>query len=243
MSARLLLATTARVLGQVRHDHRTLALLVLLPCVLIGLIAWMFDGTPVLDRFGPVLLGLFPMVVMFLVTSVTMLRERLGGTLERLMTTPVGKGDLVGGYALAFGLLATVQALVLVAFAVGVCGMDVAGPLPLLVVVGVLDAVLGTALGLAASALARTEFQAVQLMPAVLFPQVILCGVVMPREQLPGVLEAISTVLPLTYAVEAMQTLARGTELGTVGRDVAVLAAFILAAVAVASATLPRRTP
>ncbi len=243
MSPTLLVATAGRVLRQVRHDHRTLALLVLLPCVLIGLIAWMFDGTPVLDTVGPVLLGLFPMVVMFLVTSVTMLRERQGGTLERLMTTPVGKGDVVGGYALAFGLLATVQAVVLVAFAVGVCGMDVAGPLPLLVVVAVLDAVLGTALGLVASALARTEFQAVQLMPAVLFPQVILCGVVMPRDQLPDVLEAISTVLPLTYAVEAMQTLAGDADLGTVGRDVAILVGFILAAVAVAAATLPRRTP
>lgn len=243
MSPTLLLATAGRVLRQVRHDHRTLALLVLLPCVLIGLLAWMFDGTPVLDTVGPVLLGLFPMVVMFLVTSVTMLRERQGGTLERLMTTPVGKGDVVGGYALAFGLLATVQAVVLVAFAVGVCGMDVAGPLPLLVVVAVLDAVLGTALGLVASALARTEFQAVQLMPAVLFPQVILCGVVLPRDQLPDVLEVISAVLPLTYAVEAMQTLASGADLTTVGRDVGLLVAFILAAVGVASATLPRRTP
>jgi ABC-2 type transport system permease protein len=243
VSARLLTATAARVLRQVRHDHRTLALLVLLPCLLIGLIAWMFDGTPVLDTVGPVLLGLFPMVVMFLVTSVTMLRERMGGTLERLMTTPVGRGDLVGGYALAFGLVATVQAVVLVAFAVGVCGMDVAGPLPLLVVVAVLDAVLGTALGLVASALARTEFQAVQLMPAVLFPQVILGGVVMPRDRLPDVLEAISTVLPLTYAIEAMQTLAVGADLGTVWWDVGVLLAFILAAVAVAAGTLPRRTP
>lgn len=242
MTPRLLLATAGRVLRQVRHDHRTLALLVGLPCVLLGLIAWMFDGTPVLDTVGPILLGLFPMIVMFLVTSVTMLREREGGTLERLMTTPLGKADLIGGYALAFGLLATVQAVVLVAFAVGVCGMDVVGPLWAVVLVGVLDAVLGTALGLAASALARSEFQAVQLMPAVLFPQIILCGVVLPRDQLPTVLEAVSRVLPLTYAVDAMQTLARQTALAPVRDDVGVITAFIVGAVAVGAATLRRRT-
>ncbi|WP_298455656.1 ABC transporter permease [uncultured Cellulomonas sp.] len=242
MSPRLTLVTAGRVLRQVRHDRRTIALLVLLPCLLLGLIAWMFDGTGVLDSFGPVLLGLFPMLVMFLITSVTMLRERQSGTLERLMTTPVGRGDLVGGYALAFGVLAALQAVVLVAFAVGVCGMDVTGPLAAVLLVAVLDAVLGTALGLAASALAHTEFQAVQLMPAVLLPQIIVCGAVMPRDQLPGVLEALSVVLPLTYAVEAMQSLARESALGTVWRDVAVIAGFIAAAVVVGATTLRRRT-
>ena len=237
------LATAARVLRQVRHDPRTIALIMLLPCVLLGLVAWMFNGSPVLDVVGPTLLGIFPLVVMFIITSVTMLRERLSGTLERLMTMPLRRGDVVVGYAFAFGLVAAVQAVVLVAFAVGVCGMSIAGPLWALILVGVLDAVLGTALGLAASALARTEFQAVQMMPAMILPQLVVCGLVMPRDQMPSVLEAASVVLPLTYGVDAMQTLAANTDVTAIWGDVVVIVGFIVLAVVVGATTLRRRTP
>ena len=243
MTVGLTAATARRVLTQLRHDKRTIALVVLLPCVLIGLIAWMFNGTPVLDQFGPLLVGLFPMIVMFLVTSVATLRERTSGTLERLMTLPIGRGDVVVGYALAFAVLASVQALVIVGFAVGVCGMDVAGPFGLVVLVAVLDAVLGCALGLGASALAKTEFQAVQLMPLVLFPQLITCGLLMPRDEMPTLLEWISRVLPLTYALDAMQQLAAGGTWTDVRGDVAVIAGFIVGALVVGAATLRRRTP
>lgn len=239
---RLTLATAGRVLRQIRHDPRTIALLVVLPCVLLGLIAWMFDGTPVLDQFGPILVGLFPMIIMFLVTSVTTLRERQSGTLERLMTMPIGKGDFVGGYALAFALLATVQALVVVAFAVWVCGMDVSGPVWVVVLVAVLDAILGSCLGLAASALARSEFQAVQLMPVILFPQLITCGLLMPRDEMPAVLEAISRVLPLTYGVSALQDVAAGGTFADVSGAVAVIVAFIVGAIVLGTLTLRRRT-
>lgn len=243
MSARLTLATAGRVLSQLRHDHRTLAIMVVLPCVLLWLIAWMFEGTPVLDEFGPLLLGLFPMIVMFLVTSVATLRERTTGTLERLMATPIGRGDVVTGYALAFGLAAVVQALVLTGVAVGLLGMDVAGPVWVVGLVAVLNAVLGSTLGLAASALARTEFQAVQLMPAIVFPQIIACGIVMPRDEMPAALEAVSRVLPLTYGVDALQVLAAGGGLEDVRGDVLVITGFILAAVLVGATTLRRRTP
>ncbi|MFS0700191.1 ABC transporter permease [Cellulomonas sp. 179-A 4D5 NHS] len=243
MTARLTLATAARVLSQLRHDHRTLGIMLALPCLLLGLVAWIYDGTPVLDQFGPLLLGLFPMIVMFLVTSVATLRERTTGTLERLMATPIGRGDVVAGYALAFGLAAVVQALVLTGVAVGLLGMDVAGPVWAVGLVAVLNAVLGSTLGLAASALARTEFQAVQLMPAIVFPQIIVCGILLPRDQLPAVLEAVSRVLPLTYGVDALQVLAAGGGLADVRGDVLVLTGFILAAVVVGATTLRRRTP
>ncbi|WP_258725981.1 ABC transporter permease [Cellulomonas sp. NS3] len=243
MSARLTHATAARVLSQLRHDHRTLAVMLALPCVLLGLVAWIFDGTPVLDRFGPLLLGLFPMIVMFLVTSVATLRERTTGTLERLMATPIGRGDVVAGYALAFGLAAVVQALVLTGVAVGLLGMDVAGPVWVVGLVAVLNAVLGSTLGLAASVLARTEFQAVQLMPAIVFPQILTCGILLPRDQMPALLEAVSRVLPLTYGVDALQVLAAGGGLVDVRGDVLVLTGFILAAVLVGATTLRRRTP
>jgi ABC-2 type transport system permease protein len=236
-------ATAARVLRQVRHDRRTIVLIIGLPCLLLGLIAWMFAGTPVLDQLGPTLLGIFPLILMFLVTSVTMLRERLSGTLERLMTMPVGRADVVGGYALAFGLVAAVQAVVLVFFTVGLLGMKVAGPLWAVVLVAVLDAVLGTALGLAASALARTEFQAVQMMPAIIFPQLIVGGLILPLDKMPRLLEVISAVLPLTYGVEVMQKLATDADVAAIWPDVAVIVGFTVAAVVVGATTLRRRTP
>lgn len=244
MSVRLTIATARRVLLQVRADPRTLGLLIVVPCVLIGLLAWIFNGTKVFDSIGAPLLGVFPFVVMFLVTSVTTLRERTSGTLERLLSTPLGKGDLLGGYAVAFGALAVVQALVATGFAIWVCGLDVAGPRWLLVVVAVVDAVLGTATGLFVSAFARTEFQAVQFMPAFVLPQFLLCGLLVPRDMLPRALELVSDVLPLSYAVDAMRTLTTQVDAaGEVGRDVAIVAAFAVAAIALGSLTLRRRTP
>lgn len=243
MTATLTFATARRVMSQLRHDPRTIGLLVVVPCVLLGLVAWMFHETPqVIDNFGPVLVGFFPLLVMFIVTSVATLRERTVGTLERLMTMPIGKGDFVVGYALAFAVIALLQATVVVAWAIWVCGMDVAGPLWLLFLVAVLNAVLGCALGLAASALARTEFQAVQLMPAFLLPQILLCGVVMPRAAMPDVLEWISRALPLTYAVDAMQKVAAGGAWSEVQGSVGVLVLFIVGAIALGTTTLRRRT-
>ncbi|MCL1871179.1 MAG: ABC transporter permease [Promicromonosporaceae bacterium] len=237
----LTLATARRVLAQLRHDHRTVALILILPCALLGLVAWMFHGTPVLDQFGPVLVGFFPLFVMFLVTSVATQRERSSGTLERLMTTPLRKGDLVAGYALAFGGLAVVQAFVVVGFALAV-GMDVKGSLGLVVAVALLDAVLGCTLGLAASAVARTEFQAVQMMPLVIIPQLITCGVLMPRDQMPQVLEWISRVMPLTYAVESLQQLAGGAGWADVRGAIGVIVLWIVGAAVLGVATLRRRT-
>lgn len=243
MSARLTLATARRVLMQIRADPRTIGLLMVVPCVLIGLLAWMYNGTRVFDNIGAPLLGVFPFVVMFLVTSVTTLRERSSGTLERLLSTPLGKGDFLAGYALAFGALAILQALVATGFAVWVCGLDVAGPRGLLVVVAVVDAVLGTALGLFVSAFARTEFQAVQFMPAFVLPQFLLCGLLVPRDAMPRALELISDVLPLSYAVDAMRTLTTKVDAaGDVTVDVAIVAAFAVAAIALGSLTLRRRT-
>lgn len=244
MNARLTLATATRILRQLRADHRTIAMMLVVPCVLVGLLAWIFDGTPVFDRIGAALLGVFPFVVMFIVTSVATLRERTSGTLERLLTTPLGKGDFMLGYAIAFGVMAVVQALVATAFAVWVCDLDVAGPLWLLVVVAVCDALLGTALGLLVSGFASTEFQAVQFMPALVLPQFLLCGLLVPRESLPSVLSTLSDVLPLSYAVDAMRTIASVRDpLGEVSGDLAVIVGAIVLSLALGSLTLRRRTP
>ena len=186
---------------------------------------------------------MFPFIVMFLVTSVTTLRERGSGTLERLLTMPMGRLDFLLGYALAFGLLAAVQAALAVGVSVGLLGLDVNGPVWLLGVVAVVDAVLGTALGLLVSAFATTEFQAVQFMPAFVLPQILLCGLFVPRAAMPSVLEAISNVLPLSYAVDAMQELVGTADDAAVWRDVLVVALFALMALGLGAATLRRRTP
>jgi len=243
MNPRLTLATADRVLRQIRHDPRTIALLIIVPCVLMGLLAWVYDNTAVFDQIGAPLLGVFPFVVMFLVTSVATLRERQGGTLERLLTMPLGKGDLIGGYALAFGLLAMVQALVASAFAVWVLGLDIAGSVWLLVVVATVDALLGTALGLLVSAFARSEFQAVQFMPAFVLPQFLLCGLLVPRDQLPTALHAISAVLPLSYAVDALTALTTDAEVSaSLWADLGVVAGCTVLALGLGAATLRRRT-
>ncbi len=244
MSASLTVATAARVLHQLRRDHRTLALLVVAPCVLMGLLAWIYGNTPMFDRIGAPLLGLFPFLVMFLVTSIATLRERRSGTLERLLAMPLGKGDLLGGYALAFGLVAAVQALIVGSFAIFVLGLNVAGSAALLLVVAVADCLLGTALGLFLSAFAATEFQAVQFVPAFVLPQFLLCGLLVPRDQLPTALRYISDVLPLSYAVDAMRTITvdpNGT--AEVLGDVGIVLAFVVVLIAAGAATLRRRTP
>jgi ABC-2 type transport system permease protein len=242
MSVHRTLATAARVLRQLRHDPRTLVLLMGLPCLLLWLIAWMFEGTPVLNQFGPLLLGVFPMIVMFLVTSVATLRERKSGTLERLMASPLGKVDFVVGYGLAFGLVAIVQATVVTTFAVGVLGMHMPGPLWSIILVAALVALVGTSLGLVASAFAGSEFQAVQMMPAVVFPQLILCGLIIPRDQMPAALEAISRVMPLTYGVQAMKDLSITGDPAQIWSEVALLVGFIVGAIVLGSLTLRRRT-
>ena len=245
MNARITFAVAGRVLTQVRRDHRTLAMLLVVPCVLISLLWWMFDDLPgdMFDRFGPALLAMFPFIVMFLVTSVTTLRERSSGTLERLLTMPMGKLDFLLGYALAFGLLAAVQSALAVAVSVGLLGLDVNGPVWLLGLVAVVDAVLGTALGLLVSAFAATEFQAVQFMPAFVLPQILLCGLFVPREAMPGALEVVSDLLPLSYAVDAMQELVGRADQGEVWRSVGVVAGFAVASLGLGAATLRRRTP
>jgi ABC-2 type transport system permease protein len=245
MTPRILFAVARRVLTQLRRDHRTAAMLLVLPCVLMTLLWWMFRDLPgdLFDRFGPALLALFPFIVMFLVTSVTTLRERSSGTLERLLAMPMGKLDFLGGYAVAFGAVAAVQAALAVTLSAGPLGLEVQGPVLLLAVVAVADAVLGTALGLLVSAFARTEFQAVQFMPLFVIPQILLCGLFVPRTSLPDVLHGVSDVLPLSYATDAMQSLVGTAATAEVWRDLGVVVAFALAALALGAATLRRRTP
>lgn len=244
MSPRATLATTLRVLTQLRRDPRTIGLIVLVPALLVTLLRYLFDAQPqVFDRVGSTMLGIFPFITMFVVTSVTMLRERVTGTLERLMTMPIAKLDILLGYALAFAMVAIVQSTVVSLIAFDLLDLHVAGSHVAVIALAVGNATLGMALGLFASAFARTEFQAVQFMPAIVFPQVLLSGLFVPRADMARWLQLVSDVLPLTYAYDALARVTLGLGLG--GRfafDVGVTIGATLLALALGAATLRRRT-
>lgn len=242
MSVRITSATALRVLRQLRRDPRTIAMLLVVPPLLLTILKYAFEHQPrSFQRVGGPLVGLFPFITMFLVTSITMLRERTTGTLERLMTMPLAKLDLLLGYGIAFAAVATIQALITAAVAFGALGLHVAGSTLLVIALAIGNAILGMALGLFISAFARTEFQAVQFMPAIVLPQFILCGLFVARAQMARPLEAISDALPLTYGFDALQ---RATVHGTLGArgalDIAVIAAATLLALALGAATLRR---
>jgi ABC-2 type transport system permease protein len=244
MSARATLATAERVLWQIRRDPRTVALIVVVPCLLLLLLRYVFDSQPqTFQHIGAPLCGLFPFILMFLVTSITMLRERTTGTLERLMTMPLAKLDLLAGYGIAFGLTAAVQAAVVCALGFLALGLHAAHGAWLIVLLAIGNAVLGMALGLFVSAFARTEFQAVQFMPAIVFPQLLLCGLFVARDAMAPVLHSISWALPLTYAYDALQRATAPAALsGAVLRDGVVIVAITLACLAMGALTLRRRT-
>jgi ABC-2 type transport system permease protein len=244
MSPRITLLTAGRILRQLSHDRRTIALLLVAPVLLMTLLRYLFDDRPAMfDRIGLVMLGVFPFIIMFLVTSVAMLRERTTGTLERLLTTPLGKLDLLLGYGIAFALAAAVQAGVVSAVAYGLLGLDTAGSTGLVVLLAIGNAVLGMAIGLLVSAFARTEFQAVQFMPLIVLPQALLCGLFVARDSMVGWLRAVSDALPLTYSVQALTEVgAHPDPTALMWRDFGIIIGCTVLALVLGAATLRRRT-
>lgn len=251
MNVGIYASSTGRILRQLRGDHRTVAMILLVPTLLMVLLYFLYVNVPptpgqppLFDRIAITMLGILPFVVMFLITSIAMQRERGSGTLERLLTTPMSKLDLLGGYGTAFSLAAAAQAGLACLVTFGLLGLTIAGSVGWVVLIAVVDAVLGVSLGLLCSAFARTEFQAVQFMPVVVIPQLFLCGLLVPRDQLPQWLEWISNVMPLSYAVDALQQVAAHPgATALMWRDLAVVAGFAVVALCLAAATLRRRTP
>lgn len=235
-------AVTRRVLQQLSHDPRTIAMIFIVPCALLGLLWWIFsDQTKIFDSIAPSLMAIFPLTIMFLITSIATLRERTSGTLERVLAMPIGKLDFILGYAFAFGLLAIIQALLTSFVALNWLNLQIVGPTWFLVVVGLLDALLGMSLGLLVSAFAKNEFQAVQFMPIVIIPQLLVCGLLQPVDKMPDALQVIAHALPMTYAVEALQNVTRETTLSSDSwRDLIVVAASVTLAVLLGALTLRR---
>jgi ABC-2 type transport system permease protein len=233
-------STARRVLRQLRHDHRTIALIFFVPSVLISILYFVFDGQkPVFNAIAPLLLAVIPFTIMFIITSVAVLRERTSGTLVRVLTSPATKADVLLGYALAFALLAFVQALITSLVAIGLLGVDVAGPTLLLLVVAVLAGVLGMSYGLLFSAFAKSEFQAVQFMPAFVLPQFLTCGLFVPREHMARLLQYFSDIMPLTYVVKTAQELGLHTSVtGTFLVSLTTIIGFIVLALSLGALTL-----
>lgn len=244
MSPRVTLATATRVGAQLRRDRRTLAMIFVIPSVLLALVKWLLDNDPAaFQRIGPPTIGLFPLIIMFVVTSIAMLRERTTGTLERLMAMPVAKLDLLLGYGLAFAGLAAAQAIVTAAVGFGLLGIETDGPGWAVVLLAIANAVLGMALGLFLSAFARTEFQAVQFMPAFILPQLLVAGLFVPRESMPKALQGVADALPFTYAYDGLVKVALDEIGGRFWLDVGVVLGCIALALALGALTLRRRTP
>ena len=190
-------------------------------------------GTPTDDpvtTFAPAIVAFFAYFFVYILTGVSFLRERTGGTLERLMATPVTRGEVVLGYTLGFGLFATIQVAVLMLWALGSLHIGALGPLPafsiglgiaangspiLAFVVVVLLAVGAVSLGIFLSTFARTELQIIQFIPIVLAPQFLLSGVLFPVSSLPSILRPLVAIMPLNYAVDGLrQVFIRGADLG-----------------------------
>lgn len=244
------LATVGRIVHQLRSDPRTIALILVMPLLLITLLYYVFADVPtppgqpgVFDQLGPKMLVVLPLSLMFIVTSVTMLRERTSGTLERLLTTPLSRWNLLASYGTVFGFLGVLQASLLALVILGPMGVEIDGSPSMLLLPALLSALVGVAFGLLASAFARTEFQAAQFMPVFVAPQLFLCGLLVPKDDMPDVLGAIADWLPMTWAVDAVEDIVAGTELATATwLQLGLLAAVVLLILLVAATSMPRRT-
>jgi ABC-2 type transport system permease protein len=211
-----------------------------------------------LDVLAPVFLGLFAYFFVFILTGISFLRERVGGTLERLLATPVRRGEIVLGYSIGFTLFATLQVLVLTlyvlghidvpsigpigAFTIGL-GVESAGSPAIAFLVAFLLALGAVNLGIFLSTFARTELQILQFIPIVIVPQALLAGIFWPIERLPDVLQAIAHVLPVTYAVDALrEVMLKGSDLSTraVQTDLLVLLAVAVVFIVLGAVTIKR---
>jgi ABC-2 type transport system permease protein len=244
MSPRITFITAGRILRQLLNDRRTVVLILAVPSLMIALISAIMDAAPqAFNTVGLILLAFFPFMMMFMITSITLLRERTGGTLERLMTTPTGKLELVGGYAIAFGVAAASQTAIAATIAYAFLGLETAGPSWAVFLIAIVASLFGMALGLFVSAFATTEFQALQFMPVFVVPQLLLCGLIWPRAQMAGWLQGVSDALPVTYAVNALTEVQVNSDVtSAMWGDLAVVAAAALVATALGAATLRRRT-
>jgi len=200
------------------------------------------EGAEFIDFFAPGVMGLAAMMVTFMLSIISFVHERSTGTLDRLLTTPVTEGEVVAGYALALGLVGLIQSTVILVTAVALFQVQILGsPLLVLLIIFVLGAG-NQGLGFLLSSIAKNEFQAVQFMPIILFPSILLAGVFWPIEAVPDLLRPVSYFVPLTYAVEGCRSvMIRGWGFGDVWVQVAVLITFAIVMLMLSTYSLKKR--
>ena len=242
MSVDRTLAIALRILRQISRDRRSLALIIVAPIVVMALVGFSFgDQQGVLDRIAPGLIAVFVLFFTFVLTGVSFLRERAQGTLERLLTTPVGRADILVGYTTGFFVLAMVQSVIVVTFTLLVLQVNYQGSIWQIWTVLVPLVVVGVSLGIFISTFARNEFQVVQFIPLLLAPQIFLSGVIAEVDKMPAVLEVLAYLLPLTYAVDGLQDIMlRGDSLGSLGLELGVLALYVVALLTAAAVAVRR---
>ena len=235
------LTIAARIIRQLVRDRRTIVLIVAVPLIVMTLIGLSFPEGQVLDYIAPALLATLALFFSFLLTGISFLRERSQGTMERLMASPVSRPDVVVGYLFGFFVFALAQTLIILLFTIYVLDVRYSGDLRQIFVFQVVVIAGAVNLGIFISTFARNEFQMVQFIPLILFPQIFLCGVIWPVEQMPEYLQWLSKVLPLKYAVDGMRgIMLTGENLLDVGFELVVLVGFAVATSVLAAITLRR---
>jgi ABC-2 type transport system permease protein len=201
-------------------------------------------GFDTLDYFGAAFIGLVVFFLVFVITIVAFLNERSQGTLERLMASPLRRGEIVLGYMLGFTVLALIQSAEVLVFSLAVLKVHNQGNVILIFTIEALMALTAVNLGIFLSMFARTEFQAVQFIPLVIVPQVLLSGILFPVSTEPKPLQLVSDVLPLTYAVNGLRdVMVKGADLtwSSLQLDAGVVAGFCVLLIVAGVATLRRR--
>jgi ABC-2 type transport system permease protein len=160
--------------------------------------------TTIFDIFSPILIAFFVFFFVFLISGIGLLRERTTGTLERLMSTPIKKSEVVGGYLIGYGIFAVLQTLVIIFFSIKVLNIILVGSVGYVILTNLLSALVALSLGILLSTFASSEFQMVQFIPVVIVPQVFFSGI-FPTEGMADWLRAIGKVMPLTYAGDALK--------------------------------------
>ena len=231
----------ARIIYQIIRDRRTIALIVVVPLVVMTLVGLSFPENSVLDYIAPAMLATLALFFSFLLTGISFLRERSQGTMERLMASPVSRLDIVFGYLFGFFIFALTQTLIILLFTIYVLDVHYYGDLWQIFVFQIVVIIGSVNLGIFLSTFARNEFQMVQFIPLIIVPQMFLCGVIWPVEQMPDYLQWLSAILPLTYAVDGLrEIMLAGKSLLDVGFELAVLVGFTLFFSILASLTLRR---
>ena len=237
----LALTIAARIIRQLVRDRRTSALIVIVPVVVMTLIGLSFPEEQVLDYIAPALLATLALFFSFLLTGISFLRERSQGTMERLMASSVSRLDVVVGYLFGFFVFALTQTVIILLFTIYVLDVHYSGDLWQIFVFQVVVIAGAVNLGIFISTFARNEFQMVQFIPLILFPQVFLCGVIWPVEQMPEYLQWVARFLPLKYAVDGLRgIMLLGQSLADVSFELVVLVGFTVGTSILAAITLRR---